>query len=486
MNIVSVRIREFLGIKSLDVRLEPGVNVVSGKNGAGKSSFMKAITKALFGGRGDGPWIIHRTPTGDGVGLGPSDTAAEILVELSGEVRVRRRIPENGPPSLQVTSKFGPQEVAIKEPQKYLRTLVGAVGLDPIEFYRADPADRRRILLAAVPPALTRQDVRDVLLEYLGVEGDVDENGRMINRIVDDAVALVEDPVGLDAIQTIETSLMGTRRTVWGEKEHDEEAAKAYRAKFPADYVDAPIPDATVLLQHLEASNARAADVVRRKDRVSACRTAAETAKTFVQGAKDLVVELEKRLADARTRLSEAAEDFDKSIHDLREAESSVKAAESMLDDPRPIRDQLAALDDRRAVRAAFMSFTEHDERARFSAALVKSIDAALRRGVREKLPAILWSRLAGHPIAELKIGMNGDRITVGGVDMDALSQSEQIRLSMKVAEATAGELKTIMVDGFEALDKESRAAFAANHNPKFQYIVAEVSDGPLTVSNQT
>ena len=44
---IDVRISNLGGITSAELRLEPGVNVLTGANGAGKTSAMRAVSRAL-------------------------------------------------------------------------------------------------------------------------------------------------------------------------------------------------------------------------------------------------------------------------------------------------------------------------------------------------------------------------------------------------------------------------------------------------------
>ena len=47
MRIDSIRLKNFRGFKSLELLLKPGINVIIGGNGAGKTSIIDALTLGL-------------------------------------------------------------------------------------------------------------------------------------------------------------------------------------------------------------------------------------------------------------------------------------------------------------------------------------------------------------------------------------------------------------------------------------------------------
>ncbi|MBU0516875.1 MAG: AsmA family protein, partial [Proteobacteria bacterium] len=79
-------------------------------------------------------------------------------------------------------------------------------------------------------------------------------------------------------------------------------------------------------------------------------------------------------------------------------------------------------------------------------------------------------------------LSLNGDQITVDGKDLDQLSTSEQMKVSLALAKGLAGDLKVILVDRAETLDADSFAALVAEAESEadgFQYLVTRVTDQP-------
>ena len=68
-------------------------------------------------------------------------------------------------------------------------------------------------------------------------------------------------------------------------------------------------------------------------------------------------------------------------------------------------------------------------------------------------------------------------------VTVDGLSEGEKLELCIDIAVAKTGELKTVLVDGFEKLDKESRKAFIKKAKKSgLQYFITRVANGELEI----
>jgi len=93
--------------------------------------------------------------------------------------------------------------------------------------------------------------------------------------------------------------------------------------------------------------------------------------------------------------------------------------------------------------------------------------------------------------LAEAKMpceGLNveGETISIGGVAIDRLSGKEQVEFAIELSKATAGDLKVLVVDGLELLDKENLKLFSEKiEGDDFQYVLAKVSDSGLEFANE-
>ena len=139
MKITAIEIHDFKRIR--DIEIEPGARtlvLIGGKNTAGKSSILDAITAALGGGR-----ALPADPIRHGA------DQAEIRVELDDNgtaVIVRRVIKPDGKGSVEVRRDGAP----VGKPQAFLDQLVGARFLDPLAFLALVPGAQRAALLDLV------------------------------------------------------------------------------------------------------------------------------------------------------------------------------------------------------------------------------------------------------------------------------------------------------------------------------------------------
>src|SRR6185503_9630597 len=172
---------------------------------------------------------------------------AEILVELDGSLQVRRRITARGT-DLAVTKSENGIETEVRSPQAWLDSIVGSYSLDPVGFYKASGAERRRLLLSVVPALLTREDVAGILEPYFQEAGIAAE--------ALDATIEQHEKIGLEELRAIEDAAMARRQLAWSRKEHHEEAAKAEEAKVPHGVVvDPTVTNMQEIVTRLEAAN---------------------------------------------------------------------------------------------------------------------------------------------------------------------------------------------------------------------------------------
>ena len=150
MNIKNVKIKNFKGIKIVDVSMDKNMIVISGPNGAGKSSFCDAIMTALAG----KDKAITR-PIRDG------ESKASIEVELDGYV-VRKYFSQSKNPTLSVTPT-GKME-GMRSPQAWLNAHIGNLKFDPSEFAKLKESDQRDLLMKLAGLNLSDEDskIKDI------------------------------------------------------------------------------------------------------------------------------------------------------------------------------------------------------------------------------------------------------------------------------------------------------------------------------------
>jgi len=151
MKIVELRAERFKRLSAVEISPAGDVVIISGKNGAGKSSVLDSIWLAL-GGAPAAKESGTTRPVKDG--------ESDALVRLDlGEIVVTRKWTADGGSSLTVEGAKGKK---FSSPQTLLDSLVGSLSFDPLAFSRMSPKDQRKALTEAVkldfdPDALDQQ-----------------------------------------------------------------------------------------------------------------------------------------------------------------------------------------------------------------------------------------------------------------------------------------------------------------------------------------
>lgn len=148
MRIIQFQAENVKRIKAIDITPESNIIVISGRNGAGKTSVLDAIWSALEYRRAskDNPQLLRA-----------GETRGETVLDL-GDYIVTRTFTEGGT-QLKVTNPTGDK---VASPQKLLDGLIGDLAFDPWEFSRKNDKEQRQIL-------------GDLLYQLTGGKVDLDE-----------------------------------------------------------------------------------------------------------------------------------------------------------------------------------------------------------------------------------------------------------------------------------------------------------------------
>ncbi|MFN8826685.1 MAG: AAA family ATPase [Planctomycetota bacterium] len=131
LHILELCVENLKRLRAVHITPDGDLVVLSGQNGAGKSSVLDAIAMAL-GGREQ----IPAEPIRRGA------DHAEVVVDL-GEIIVRRTFTASGGGQLVVSNREGAR---FQSPQSMLDALVGRLSFDPLAFSREKPARQAVIL----------------------------------------------------------------------------------------------------------------------------------------------------------------------------------------------------------------------------------------------------------------------------------------------------------------------------------------------------
>lgn len=134
--ITQIEIQSFMGISEATLSIEDGVTVISGQNGAGKTSAVLALLWAIAGRAGsvDQP-----------VKIGDDEATVRVFAAGEYEYEITRSQKAGGKATLSVRRDGAP----VARPQEVLDALIGTLAFDPLAFAGMKPADQVRTLLTA-------------------------------------------------------------------------------------------------------------------------------------------------------------------------------------------------------------------------------------------------------------------------------------------------------------------------------------------------
>jgi DNA repair exonuclease SbcCD ATPase subunit len=150
MKIINLKSKNIKGIKAIDITPKDDVVIISGKNGAGKTSALDSIWYVLC-------WKAGAKETPMPIRKGEKEAEGEVTLceDLSPDDIAKGKIPEvlfivnrvwtsDGKTQLKVTNGKG---LKYTTPQKLLDDFIGYLSFDPREFSRMKGREQRQVLI---------------------------------------------------------------------------------------------------------------------------------------------------------------------------------------------------------------------------------------------------------------------------------------------------------------------------------------------------
>ena len=240
--VTQIEIRSFMGISEATLSVDDGVTVISGQNGAGKTSAVLALLWAIAGRAGSVDQPVR---------IGDDEATVRVFAAGEFEYEITRSQKAGGKSSLTVRRDGAP----VARPQEVLDALIGTLAFDPLAFAGMTAKDQVRTLLTAF-------------------DADID----------------------LDKLDREHADLEAARRDVG--RDRDKAKGHAASIEVPDDTPDTPI-DIGALLKELETAEAanRAVDTLER---------GRADAAVAVDQARNNCARLERELREARSAVEAA------------------------------------------------------------------------------------------------------------------------------------------------------------------------------------
>jgi archaellum component FlaC len=148
MKIIRLSAENVMKLSAVEIVPQDNLILITGENGAGKSSVLDSIVMALCG-----KSTIPDKPIKDGADKG------KIVVELE-QYRIERSFTQ-GNSYLKIENSNGS---TVKSPQKFLDELIGKISFDPLEFMNQKPDDQAEIFLSLIGVDVKALDAEEATL----------------------------------------------------------------------------------------------------------------------------------------------------------------------------------------------------------------------------------------------------------------------------------------------------------------------------------
>lgn len=452
---VKLTLHNVMGIEDLTIGFSDRVTVIKGRNGTGKTSVIQALM-AMPGGGHDATLKRAGSESGEIV----------FVMSQNGQpLTYTRRITD----SRTTPTLRGPDNERIDEPQAFIRELFDGVSFNPLEFIKAKPRDRARILLEQLNVRVTAEQLIEA-----GI-AKVDESYLRMH--------------GMDAIAALDAEYRKIREGIGGQKRKASDTVVQLTATLPPDR-----PDISTALSAKRAElQAKKDNLAQKREEVGGIlrNVQAEIQEKYNGNVANIdlqIQDLQRKIAKLESDKAVLAAERDR---EFAEAKDQARAQFGVYENRE--RDAMATLQQE-------ISALEAEHEAQIRANEVRFI-IDRERTVAEQLQ-LQWDELKGiiDALERLKykllesiseagfadVSVRDGDIYMGDVPFDRLNTTTQWFITLRIAKLRRGRLGFVVIDGIEFMDGENFRGFVEAVNmiePPMQFVVTRVTDDPqLTV----
>jgi len=433
--VAKVIINNLLGIKSLEFSPDGTLTEISGDNGEGKTSILKAI-KSVVGGSDA---TLHK-----------GTSKGEVVLLLDDGTQLSNTVTADK--NTRAVTRDGKKLAA---PATIIKKLTDMMSVNPVAFLTAEKKDRVKVLLESMPIELDMAR----LSKLAGYEVKTPEN-----MIAMDVLAYVHKQIYEDRT--------GTNRAV---KEKDS-SINQLKLALP-DLPDGVEGDEDALHAGIEKARETAiAEVQRIAVKIEGIRTEKQEA-------------IAKARADAQTAIdkinAEKQAAIDLASADLAEWEGKAARQKELTKERfdaavAPLNETLAVLKSNRDVVAKRAQSIIFIDNMKVELEQLEKDVAAQTKALTD-IDAYKAELINNLPIKGLEV-VNGE-VWRDGVIFDDLNTAQQVDIAIQIASLRAGELAIACIDNFEMLSPRAFDEFKIRAEELgLQLFVTRVSDGALSI----
>ena len=494
MKIKKLEIRNALGIKELSLKIDK-VTMITGGSEQGKSSILDAIEKGLYNTSKRSQFIRQ------------GEHEALIHLEIEPDITVTRKVRDGKSDSVKVTQAGS----VVSRPEAFLKTLTNNYAFNPVEFLNLRDKDQTDLLLGLIPLTLTEEMVTSWFNEMppTGCAGHGltalktiesyyynlrTENNRTLNTTQTqlDALSLklppnydpaewenisLQDKYNqIESIQKTKNAMNDCRNVIDNTKLAMEKTVDFYEGKIKGNASDRDAEIERLKRANVESKSTIELRISELKQQITELEADLRGMDSTVDSKIAIVTE---RYSNASTKLVEEKRAAVESINNNEIQAHTFLDAAVDLPDVDKLKEEAAHIEQMKGYARYYHDVQETAVKLKTLQDTTEFLDSKIATARRK--PAELLSAMK-MPVTGL--GVNDEfQITVDTLPINGLSTSRKIKLSLEIARATAGKLKLICVDQFEALDVDRRAEFLQEiETDDFHYFITQVTNGALKI----
>lgn len=439
MQISKIEIRNILGIDNLEFKAGK-INIISGKNGVGKTSIIEAI-KATLNGK-----VANATLLKQGAEKG------ESVLLLTDSTEIKRTVSDDS--KLEVKNPDG----KIGKPQTFVDSLVKWESVNPMNFLTAEKKKQASILLQATPMKVSESELKEA------VQGIIDIPKGLSSKHALEAIEIVHKQVYEE--RTIQNRFA---------KEKGNTVLQMSQT-LPQD-VD---PNINIELQLETFEETKTRMEVKRNQYFAEFEKERNELKEQANQENEAMIEAARKVFEAK--IEEARFIRDKKYKEYenlcnQKKEEKQKAFEEKYN---PLLENIGKL------REAIKNMATVNETKRIIDNFKQDVESHKTKSEQltqalSNLETLKGNLLQNLPIKGLEV-IDGE-IYLDKIPFERLNTAKQIKISIEIAKLLAGELNVICIDGFERLDEEATQEFIRQaEESDYQFFITKVTNDNLNI----
>jgi len=447
MKATLMQFKNCLGVK--DVELHPGkIVIIEGKEGIGKTSILEAIQKT-FTNKSERPVFVHT-----------EGNKAESYIVLDDGTEIHKIFNKEGKPTTTDVKLNGMRPAGA---ETFLKSLISENQLNPISLIQMNDKELNEYILKLIPVKISQEDIK----EWFGYEmPNIDTNKH-----------------GLQVCKEIEKIIYDNRTEINREIKILESEVNTLKEKIPDNYN--PEKWRNLHISEIYEKVRKAHDVNNNREKAqNYIETSEQKKQTLIAKCNSEVEIFEEKIKQIQKQIEETKNKYNEQIKEIEE--NKIKAEEWLKNNPPiniiPLENEMQEAEKMKQIVGLADSLKEKKEVLKQKEDESKKLTEKLE--FARNLPTNLLKNVE-MPLEGLTIDEAGN-VLINNRPIKNLSSGERIKIAVKLAMASAGKLKLILIDGFEKLSPQAQKEFIEEaQKTDFQFILTRVSDGEMKIINE-